>query len=193
MKNHDVHIIKLLLEHKDKELSIQHIAQLLKKDYKTVHTIIQRLSLAQFVQLQPFGHSYRVHLIPTLHPLLFEAEYLRRRDFLKNKNFAVMYDSFQKLSSFFYVFLVFGSYAKKTSTKHSDIDLLFIVPDIAEEKMEKEIYRIAHLLPLPLHINIFKETDFKAMHKSKEITVGSEAIRNNILLQGIEAYYRMLQ
>ena len=88
---------------------------------------------------------------------------------------------------------MFGSYAKKTQTKHSDIDLLFIVPDSEEERMEKEIQTITRLLPLNLHTNIFTETDFKHMKNSKEITVGSEAMKNNIILHGIETYYEMIQ
>ena len=70
---------------------------------------------------------------------------------------------------------------------------MFIVTDEAEGSMEKEIQNIASTLPLKLHVNIFKETDFKAMENSKETTVGSEAIKNNIILHGIEAYYELLQ
>jgi hypothetical protein len=59
--------------------------------------------------------------------------------------------------------------------------------------MENEIQSIANTLPLKLHINVFKESDFKAMESSREITVGSEAIKNNIILHGIEMYYEMMQ
>ena len=97
------------------------------------------------------------------------------------------------MSTKLFILLVFGSYSKKTHTKHSDIDLMFIVPDAEEGKMEKEIYNIASTLPLKLHLNIFKESEFKAMKNSKETTVGSEAIENNIILHGIESYYEMVQ
>jgi len=193
MKSKEVEIIKLLIENRDKDLSINQIAKLLKKDYKNAHNIITRLSKMQLVQLQPFGNSYRVSLINRMHPLIFETEYLRRSELLKKKDIAVMYSYFNGMHSKLYILLVFGSYAKKTQTKHSDIDLMFIVPDAAEEKMEKEIQNIAGTLPLKIHINIFKESDFKAMKNSKEITVGSEAIKNNIILQGIEPYYGMVQ
>ena len=193
MKSKDIEVIRLLLENREKELSINQIAKLLKKDYKNTHNIVTRLSKASLVKLQPFGKSHRVTLIDKTHPLLFEAECLRRDELLKNKDIAVMDDSFKGLHSKLYVLLVFGSYAKKTQTKHSDIDLLFIVPDTAEEKMEKEIQTIAGTLPLEMHINIFKETDFTAMKNSKEVTVGSEAIKNNIILHGIEPYYEMIR
>ena len=193
MRNKDVEVIRLLIENKDKELSINQIARLLRKDYKNAHNIVTRLSKAQLVKLQPFGRSHRGTLLDKPHPLVFEAEYLRKNELLKNKAIAVMQDSLKGLHSRLYILLVFGSYAKKAQTRHSDIDLMFIIPDAAEEKMEKEIQNIIDILPLKIHINIFKETDFNAMKNSKEITVGSEAIKNNVILHGIEPYYEMLQ
>ena len=193
MKNKEVEVVKLLIEQRDKELSINQIAKLLKKDYKNTHNMVIRLVKMSLVQLQPFGRSQRVVLYNKPHPLLFEAEYGRRRELLKNKAIAIMYDSFRRLRSTFYILLVFGSYAKKTYTKHSDIDLLFIVPDRAEDSMERELYNISNTLPLKLHVHIFKETDFKAMKNSKEITVGSEAMQHNIIIHGIESYYELLQ
>lgn len=192
MRSKEVEIIRLLIENREKELSIHQIATLLKKDYKNAHNIVSRLSNMQLVKLQTFGKSHRVILPNKVHPLLFEAEYLRRNELLRNKGIAVMYDSFRGMYSKLYVLLVFGSYAKKTQTKYSDIDLMFIVPEAAEEKMEKEIQSIAVTLPLKIHVNIFKESDFNAMKNSKEITVGSEAIKNNIILHGIEPYYEMV-
>ncbi|MBI5397944.1 nucleotidyltransferase domain-containing protein [Candidatus Woesearchaeota archaeon] len=193
MKSKEVDIIKLLIENKEKELSINQIAKLLKKDYKNAHNIVTRLSKIRVVRLEPFGKSYRVTIFNKVHPLIYEAEYLRRQELLKNKDIAVMYDSFQSMHSKLYVLLVFGSYAKKTQTKQSDIDLMFIVPDEAEERVEKEIENITGTLPLKIHINIFKESDFIAMKKSKEVTIGSEAIIKNIILHGIEFYYEMIQ
>ncbi|MBI2142230.1 nucleotidyltransferase domain-containing protein [Candidatus Woesearchaeota archaeon] len=193
MRGKEVEIIRLLIENREKELSINQIAKLLKKDYKNTHNIVTRLAEAQLVRLQPFGKPYRVTVINKTHPLIFEAEYLRRKELLKNKDLAVMNDSFKALNSKLYVLLVFGSYAKKTQTKHSDIDLMFIVPDAAEEVMEREIQNIASMLPLKLHINIFRESDFKGMKNSKQATVGSEAMKNNVILHGIDSYYEMLQ
>lgn len=81
---------------------------------------------------------------------------------------------------------------KKTQTKHSDIDLFFIVLD-ADKDFEQKVLSIAQLIPLQLHVNVFSESEFIAMKKSKENTVGSEVIKNNIILYGIEAYYELLQ
>lgn len=193
MKGKEVEIIQALIENKHKELSISQTAKLLKKDYKNIHNIISRLAKMSLVSLQPFGKSHRIMLCNKLHPLIFEAEYNRSNRLLKDKNIAVMLDYFKKLSSKMYILLVFGSYAKKANTKHSDIDLMFIIPDAAEDRMEKEIQSTAKMIPLNIHVNIFTESEFKAMKNSKETTVGSETIKNNIILHGIELYYEMMQ
>ncbi len=193
MKGKEIDVIRLLLDHKNKELSINQIAKMLKKDYKNAHNIITRLTKIKTITLHPFGKSYGVILTNKLDPFIFEAEYLRKQEILKIKDLAITYDSFRQMHSTLYILLLFGSYAKKAHTKHSDIDLMFIVPDNAEEKMEKEIQTIAKTIPLKIHLHIFKESDFKAMKNSKEVTVGSEAIKNNIIIHGIEPYYEMIQ
>jgi len=192
MKAQDVEILQALLENREKNMNMNTVATLIKKDYKTVHTIIQRLSELDIIELTPFGKSYTIKLHYHAHPLFFEAEYQRRKVLLKNKDFSVLLDTFQKLSSSFYTLLVFGSYAKKRASKHSDIDLLFILPDSSEEDLTKEIHALCETLPLPLHVHIFSETAFKSMRDSKKATIGSEAIQNNILLTGIEPYYELI-
>jgi hypothetical protein len=45
---------------------------------------------------------------------------------------------------------------------------------------------------LAIHLTHIKYADFQAMLRSKEFTVVSEAIKKNIILVGIEDYYRMV-
>ncbi len=193
MKNQDSIIVRTILEHKEKDLSIADLSKLTKKDYKTAHTIVKRLEKNKLITLQQFGKSYKVILNSTAHPLIFEAEYARREEILQDKNLRVMLDYFKKgLKTSLYVLLLFGSYAKKKQTMHSDIDLFFLAPD-ADKEFEQKVLNTAQLIPLKLHVNVFSESEFIAMKKSKEQTVGSEVIKNSIILYGIEAYYELLQ
>lgn len=193
MRHQDPIIIKALLDHQEAELSIAALSKLTRKDYKTTHTIVKRLEKNKLISLQKFGKSYKVILHPLAHPFIFEAEYARREEIFQDKNLRVMMDYFQNgLKTTLYVLLLFGSYAQKTATKQSDIDLFFIAPD-ADKEFENRALGIAQLIPLKLHVNVFTESEFLAMKKSKENTVGSEAIKNNIILYGVEAYYRLLQ
>lgn len=193
MINKDVFILKFLIEQKNQELNIFAISKQLKMDYKNVYSIIKRLEKKKLITLEAFGQANRVKLVPQVHPLIFEAEYLRRKELLKNKNLAVMVNEFKKkLTSKCYLLLIFGSYAKKTQTKNSDIDLIFIVPHGTEESFEKDVNRIARLLPLPIHYLVFSEKQFLEMMDAKQSNVGQEALRNNIILYGIETFYEMI-
>src|SRR3989344_3690640 len=146
MKDNDVLIIKMLLEHKNEDLNISSISEHLQKDYKTIHTIVKRLERLRIIRIKEFGKSLKVELMNILHPSVFLAEHERRTDVLKNKDLAVMLDSFLNgIETKCFVLLLFGSYAKKITTKHSDIDLMFIVPNKLEDEMEKKIYGIASL------------------------------------------------
>jgi predicted nucleotidyltransferase len=192
MRNKDAIIIRYLIENKNEELNILKISKELKMDYKNVHSTVKRLEKELLVKLESFGQSSRVKLILQVHPLIFEAEYNRRKEILKDKNLAVMLNDFKNaLKSKCYMLLIFGSYSKKTQTKNSDIDLMFIVPDGKEELFEKEVHRAARSLPLPIHSLVFSEKQFLEMVDAKKSNVGQEALKNNIILYGIETYYEM--
>ena len=193
MRNKDAIIIRYIIENKNEELNILRISTELRMDYKNVHSTIKRLEKEFLVKLESFGQSSRVKLISQVHPLIFEAEYNRRKEILKDKNLAVMLNDFKNgLKSKCYILLIFGSYAKKTQAKNSDIDLRFIVPDGKEELFEKEVHRLAKSLPLPIHHLVFSEKQFLEMADAKKSNVGQEALKNNIILYGIETYYEMI-
>ena len=163
MRNKDAVIIRYLIENRNKELNILRISKELKMDYKNAYSIVKRLEKELLVKLESFGQSSRVKLISQVHPLIFEAEYSRRKELLKDKNLAVMFNDFKNaIKSKCYVLLVFGSYAKKTQTKSSDIDLMLIVPDRKEELFEKEISQGGKLIALANTLfGIFRETVFR--------------------------------
>ncbi len=193
MRSKESTVIKFLIENKNEELNIRSISQSMKMDYKNVYSIIKRLEKWQLVQIETFGQSSRVKLNTIAHPLVFEAEFERRKEVLRNKNLAVMLSNFKRaIKSKLYVLLLFGSYAKKTQTKSSDIDLMFICPNGLEDVFEKEVNRTAHSMPLPLHPLVFSESQFIEMANAKEPNVGQEALKNNVILYGIEQYYGLI-
>lgn len=193
MRNKDAIVIKYLIENKNQELNILKISKELRMDYKNTYSIVKRLENESLIKIEPFGQSSRIILIPKVHPIIFEAEYNRRKDILKDKNLMVMLDHFKKsLKTKCYILLLFGSYAKKTQTKHSDIDLMFICSDGTEEQFEKEVDKAARLLPLPLHCSVFSDKQFLDMINTKDFNVGHEALKNNVILYGIETYYEMI-
>jgi len=107
---------------------------------------------------------------------------------LKNPDFKILYHKLNNLP-FPFICLIFGSQAKNDAHPRSDIDLLII----CEQNRENEFESLISLLPLNIDLNIFNFEEFISMIKNKEFTVVSEAINNNIILVGIEEYYRMLE
>src|SRR3989338_7175093 len=136
MKGNEVKVIQVLLENKTKDVNINQLAKLLKKDYKNTHNIVKRLEKIQLITLEQFGKAYKVKLINKPHPLIIEAEYQRREILKKKANFRVIINDFKKINEQLIV-LLFGSHAKGTNTKHSDIDLLIITEN--EEKISSMI------------------------------------------------------
>ena len=188
VKNHSK-VIKVLLEKQDEELNISKISKYSKIDYKNVYNIIKDLEKESLVDIKPFGKTKRVTLNKKVHPLIFEAEYERRTAlFKKNKDFLVIYRKLSELN-FSFIVLLFGSHAKGKATKYSDIDLLIV----CEEKRETYIQEIFDIFPLKIHPTFTNFEDFMKMLKTKEFSVVSEAVKNNIILIGIEDYYRLIE
>jgi predicted nucleotidyltransferase len=183
-------IIQYMLEHKTEDLNIRDISKALSIDYKNCHDSITRLNKAGILKLQLFGNAQKVVLIPKMTPELFVAEHERKEAMLKKEpNLMIIEDYFERnLSTKQYVMLLFGSYAKGKAVKNSDIDLMFI---ISHASQEKEIQSVINMIPLKLHALVFTEQEFSSMKNSRLDTVGSEAIKHNIILHGIESYHEM--
>jgi len=183
-----IKIIKHLLENKEKPISIRDISKNLNIDYKNTHNIIRNLSDNNIVSTQKIGKSNIISLNKKLTPLLFETEHERKQELLKNKNLKILYNKLTSLQ-FLLITLIFGSFAKNKQTKNSDIDLMMI----SEKNREREIQQTISILPLNIHLSFFTYEEFTNMLESKKFTVVSEAIKNNIILMGIEDYYRLIE
>ncbi len=189
MSNSEINILRLLLSNKEERYTIKKISELLKINYRIAYEKILLLEKEGLIKVTKAGNSKVSELTNKFNQKVFEAEYGRIQEL--SKDFSIILDYYRRnMKSQFYVLLLFGSYAKNTQKKHSDIDLLFIIPDDADEK---EIEQVSAMIPLKIHPQIFKEKEFIAMKRSKEVTVGSEAIKNNVILHGIEYYYEMIQ
>src|SRR3989338_5256203 len=185
----ELKILKYLIENK-KAKTIRGISQQIKSDYKITYIAVQRLIEKNAIKVQTVGKSSLCSLNEKYFGnYIYEAENERKEEILKNKNINQLYKDIMskvKISSF--ILLLFGSYAKRKQTKTSDIDLLFISN---ESSFETRISDILSLLPLKTHALVFTEEEFIRMKDAKKSNVIQEAIESNIILYGIEAYYRI--
>lgn len=179
-------ILKLLIEHRGENLSIRKISLLREINYKSAYTVVSYLKNRRLINLNRYGNTINCSFNNKFDSLVFSAEEERRKKLLKNKNFQVIYSRLNRLN-FPFIAILFGSYAKQKQNKYSDIDLLIITANTGE--IEQEI----KLLPLNLHLTVITYAEFIQMAKSREFSVVSEALKKNIILIGIEEYYRLLK
>ncbi len=185
MANETIEILKLLMNNKEETFSIRKISQLRDINYKSAYIALKFLAKEKIVDLKKVGNTIACTFNNNFNDLVFKAEYLRREDLFKSKDFLIIYKRLSELK-FPFIALLFGSYAKGTAKQHSDIDILTIGGD--EDEIEKTI----SLLPDKIHLTQVNYESFSRMIKSKDMSVVNEAIKKNIILIGIEEYYRLL-
>lgn len=183
----NIKILIHLLDKREEKFTINQLSKILNINYRIAHTQIKFLEKENLVKTEKVGKSLHCSLTKNFNEKIFIAEYQRLQNFLKiNKDFKLIIKRFEKAKQN-YILLLFGSYAKGIQTKHSDIDLLAITEN------GKEIDEIVRLIPKNIHLINVNYEEFLNMKKSNEITVGTEVMKNNIILIGIEDYYRLLE
>lgn len=185
MGNEKIEVLKLLIE-QETPVSIRWLAQKRKINYKSAYLAVKKLEEEGVIQIQRIGNTKACTFNPVFNESIYLAEYERRKTLFNDKNFLVLHNHLSRISPPF-IILLFGSYAKGTATKHSDIDLLVISENITP--IEQEL----SLLPFNFHITDISYENFLTTLKNKSATVVSEAVKHHIVLIGIEEYYRLLQ
>ncbi|MDR2623061.1 MAG: nucleotidyltransferase domain-containing protein [Methanobrevibacter sp.] len=180
-------ILKYILSNDSENLTISSIAKGTGKAYKNTHDIIKKLAEKNILKIDKIGNSNIVKTIKYPNPNLFSAEYSRREDILKNKNIKNIFNILKRIY-FPKIVLLFGSYGKNTFNNHSDIDLMVI----SEDKHHEVIKRKLNILPLDIHLVFLTFEEFWDLALKKEFSVVSEALKGNIILNGIEDYYILL-
>ena|SRR3989344_2097662 len=188
MANETIEILKVLIGNREETYSIRKIALLRKINYKSAYNAVKALEKEGIIELNKVGNTVVCSFNDKFNDLVFRAEYLRREDLFRKKDFLLIYNHLAGLK-FPFIALLFGSHVKGTATKNSDIDLLIISSDEEAKKAEDKL----NLLPYRIHLTPLNYESFIRMTRSKEFTVVSEAIKKNIILVGIEDYYRLLK
>jgi predicted nucleotidyltransferase len=184
--NTQIKIIKHLLNNKEEKFTILSIAKALKINYRIAYQNMMLLEKEGLVRITKAGNSKLCEFSNRFDSKVYDAEYQRRKELFKNKDFLIIHNRLAELK-FPFIASLFGSHAKGNAGKHSDIDIL----TIGGEK--KELQTAISLLPDKIHLTTITYEEFIKMAKSKEFSVVSEAMKNNIILIGIEEYHRLLQ
>mgnify|MGYP001559027059 FL=1 len=181
-------ILRFLIENKEKTFSMNELSKSLKIDYKLLYINIKKLESDKSIEVEDLKSQKRCSFRNNFNEDVFIVESNRRYDILQKKEFKAIYEYLKAINKQF-IILLFGSHVKGATTKHSDIDLLLISHEDDVKYIESKI----EVLPLEIHLTSITYESLVNMAKSKESTVVSEALKNNIILFGIEDYYRILQ
>ena len=181
-------ILRFLIENKEKTFNLSELSRALKIDYKLIYINVKKLEKDRSIQVEDLKSQKRCSFKDNFNEDVFIIENERKTDLTKKKEFWAIYNQLKDINKQF-IALLFGSQIKETATKHSDIDLLLI----SNEEDSKIIKSQLNILPLKIHLTPITYESFIVMLKTKEFTVVSEAIKKNIILFGIEDYYRFLE
>ena len=178
--------------------SLHQIAVDTKLSYVTVHKVVPRLIKRKLLNQERKGKANLTSIDfenAELEKLSSASLYEKSSMMRKYPKLTLLSREIEEaLTGEFYILLLFGSYAKESPGKDSDIDLLFIIPyrkdiEIYKEKINKSL----RLYPeVKKDFNIVSTNDFMDMLNEK-YTVGRSVFQHGIVLFGTEHYYSMVK
>lgn len=180
-----IEILKILINNNISFYSIKELSKLRKINYKSAYQAVKKLEEEKIVDVEKKGNTSLCKFNYNFNESVFLAERSRLDDFLNVKGIKTIRQELFK-SKFPFIALIFGSYAKGDSNK-SDIDILLI------SEHPEELENNLNWLPLDLHINSITYKEFLEMFSRKSFNIVNETVKNNIILYGIEDYYRFLK
>src|SRR3989344_784491 len=188
----ELKIVDLLLRNKEKDFTIHEISNALKQYYSLVHRTVEKLSKDNIIVRKKTGKAYVCSLNlenEKTHVLLTLSEIERKEEFYeKNKEIRlILEDLVDSLKEVFrtklYSIVLFGSYAKGTASKDSDIDILILAKNKAPIfRKIKDLYA-----KYGREINVIILTP-KELEQQKQKEFVKEIIKNHYILYGSEKF-----
>ncbi len=183
-----------LLSTKEK-LTINEISTQLDETYSFVNRVINRLIKENILKKEVIGNSYLCSLNlnneKTLSYLTLNEIEKKEKFIEKLKNIKTLLNQIKERISADCI-IIFGSYAKGTQTKSSDIDLL-IINNKKDNSINKEINQLETMYDIKINQIIVNQNIFKEMIQNNvKINVGKEALKNHIILNGSNVFWKIV-
>lgn len=198
-------IIELLRKNLDRGLTILEISKTLKIGYDPAYNHITEMHKQNIITINKVGNAKQCslnikndkarNLLQELDLAKIESIYKENQK-IKNILETLITKLTEKYIAEMQSIVLFGSYAKKTQKKDSDIDILFVVNDLKNKKLREDIERecsnfeYSHNIKIsPIITDII---EFKKMLTNKELNVGKGVRDYGISLYGSEKFWRIL-
>ena len=187
--NNNLKVLKHFVENKDKTFTIKKVSELLKTNYRIAHEEITKLEKDGLILITKQGNAKVCQFNYRYSSKVVELEEIRKQELFKNQDLHLIYKRLSEVKNPFYCLVLFGSYSSKTNKKGSDIDLCLIAED---EIVKREVKSILKITPINVDLQEFSSQEFLQMLKSKENNVGNEIVKNNVILYGLEQFYKLV-
>jgi predicted nucleotidyltransferase len=195
----ELKVVDLLARNKGRKFTINEIARILKSHYSFLHRTINKLTDEDVIIKEAAGRAYLCSINLSnekTFTLIQLSEIEKKNEFYNsNKEIKVMLEDFvcsAKLLNPISIVL-FGSYAKGTATKESDIDILLI----SKTKIDKKIDNIVNKIIKEMYAKYGKEINvilmsIKDFKKQKDKDVIKEIIKDHCILYGVEKFVNLV-
>lgn len=198
-------IIGLMRKGLGKGLTILEISKQLKIGYRPAYNHITEMEKEGIIEVEKIGSSKQCKLNPAnpqARNLLESLDLtIKKEMYQQSPKLKIIIESLiskltEKFISEIYSIILFGSYAKGTATKQSDIDLMFIVNDLKSKNLRESIerecasYEYSYIIKVSPLITDIEE--LKNMLKAKELNAGKEAKEYGVSLYGHEMFWRII-
>jgi len=197
-------IVGLLRRDLGKGFTILEISKLLKIGYRPAYNHISELDEKNVILTKRVGSSKQCFLNlenAQARHYLQEVDLVRKEELYKNSKLKLILEEIipkitNQITASLHSVVLFGSHAKGTASKSSDVDLLFIVSSIKDktvrERIERECASYQHSHNVKISPLITDIEEFKKMLKSKKMNVGTETKEYGITLYGSEQFWRLI-
>ncbi|MBD3361428.1 hypothetical protein GF358_01420 [Candidatus Woesearchaeota archaeon] len=186
----DKKIIQYFGKNLKKEKTIRQISLETKTPYMTVNRTIKELAENNIITLKKQGKA-TICTINTDNPLtkqhLILAEESYKNELIRKK--PLLKKICQTLPENNYSAILFGSYAKETEQKHSDIDIAFI--NQTPKKIQNELRTIEQIHDIEINTMNFTKKQFQNMLKAKEENIGKQILKNHVILYNPELFWNI--
>jgi len=182
-------ILRFFIEHREEAFTIKKAAESLNMNYRIAYTGITGLEKEQLIRMTKLGNSNQCVFNYHFDEKIVAVENVRKKELFKNSDIKLIYKRIKEIKNPFYILLVFGSYANKSQSRHSDIDLCLITDN---KNIKEKVNQIISITPIDIHLVDFSSEEFIDMLSNIEPNVGHEIVKNNIILSGIENFYELV-
>lgn len=190
----ELKIVDLLSRNRERKFTINEIAKSLKEYYSFVHRTVNRLIKDGVITKEKAGKSYlcSVNLENEKTIALIQLSEIEKKNefYNSNKELKVILEDFVKSAKSTVnpiSIVLFGSYAKGTATKESDVDIILISKTKAGiDKIAKEIYA---KYGKEINAVLMTPNDLK---KQKDKALIQEIIKDHYVLYGVEKFVNLV-